>query len=108
MLRHSLFPVDDSTTSILIGSVAGGVGTAAAQVASMLFPKLKMYGTCSDSKFDFVKSLDVTPIDRRLPLDELTRAVIELNGGEGVDVAYEATGSEANMNAFLDATKIAT
>ena len=105
MLQLSMFPVDQNTESILIGSVAGGVGTAVAQVAKMLYPDLKIFGTCSPDKFDFVKALGVTPIDRNIPAGELPEKIRSVNGGRGVAVAYEATGSEENMKTFLSATK---
>jgi NADPH2:quinone reductase len=103
MLTRSAYPIDSSTKTILIGSVAGGVGTAVAQVARLLFPDITIFGTCSPSKFDFVKSLGVEPIDRTggTPISE---AVKKLNGGKGVDISYEATGSEENLNTWLDST----
>jgi NADPH:quinone reductase len=103
MLVRSAFPISSSTKSILIGSVAGGVGTAVAQLARMLFPNIKIFGTCSPSKFEFVKSLGVTPIDRT-GNEPIPEAVRRLNGGEGVDVAYEATGSEENLKAWFAST----
>ncbi|KAM0802949.1 hypothetical protein BDR22DRAFT_802760 [Usnea florida] len=54
-----------------------------------------MYGTCSASKFDFVKSLGVTPIDRRA--SNVTTQVRELTGGRGVDVAYDSVGSRESL-----------
>ena len=105
MLVRSAFPVTDSTRSILVGSVAGGVGTAVVQVARLLYPKLKIFGTCSPSKFPFVRSLGAEPIDRTLGSNLVAHRVRELNGGEGVDIAYEATGSEENLEAWLAATK---
>jgi len=105
MLRWSAFPVTDRAWSILIGSVAGGFGTAVAQLAQMLYPKLTIFGTCSPSKFDFARSIGVIPIDRNTPPERLAQTVRELNDGEGVDIAYKATASERNMKAFLDATQ---
>jgi NADPH2:quinone reductase len=105
MLTRSAFPVTFSTESILIGSVAGGVGTALAQIAKLLFPNLNMFGTCSPSKFDTVRSLGVVPIDRNIDPMELPSKIRSLNSGKGVDIAYEATGSEANLQASLAATK---
>jgi NADPH2:quinone reductase len=103
MLVRSAFPISSSTKAILIGSIAGGVGTAVAQVARLLYPNIKIFGTCSPSKIGHVKSLGVEPIDRTgsIPISE---AVKTLNGGEGVDIAYEATGSEENLKTWLDAT----
>lgn len=92
MLIRSAFPVTSSTTSILIGPVAGGVGTAVAQMTKLLFPNLKVFGTCSPNKFKMVRSLGVTPIDWNVDLGDLPATVRALNGGKGVDIAYEATG----------------
>jgi NADPH:quinone reductase-like Zn-dependent oxidoreductase len=105
MLKLSAFPVTEETESLLIGSVAGGVGTAVAQLARMLFPKLKIFGTCSEGKFDYVRGMEAVPIDRNETAEQIAGKVRELNAERGVDVAYEATGSEANMRAFLSATK---
>lgn len=104
MMSKSAFPVTESTRSVLIGSVAGGVGTALAQLLKIYHPHVPILGTCSPEKFDFVQSLGVIPIDRHLPLIELPAAVKALNGGRGVDIAYEATGDNANLEAFLSAT----
>jgi NADPH2:quinone reductase len=101
MLSLSAFPVTESTHSVLIGSVAGGVGTALAQVAKMLFPGLKIFGTCSPAKFEFVRALGVIPIDRTLSASDLAATVLELNNGEGVDIAYEMVGSEVRIADFV-------
>ena len=106
MLTRSAFPVTYTTQSILIGSVAGGVGTALAQVAKLLFPDLRLFGTCSPCKFEMVQSLDVTPIDRNIDSRDLPAKIRDLNEGNGIDIAYEATGSEANLRASLAATKV--
>ena len=89
--------------TVLIGSVSGGVGTALAQLVHSLDMGLTMLGTCSEGKMDFVKSLGVTPIDRRAAnLPEKVRA---LTGGKGVDVAYDMVGSEQSLKDSLAATK---
>ncbi|VUC25032.1 unnamed protein product [Clonostachys rosea] len=90
-------------SSVLIGSVSGGVGTAIAQLAHAFNMKLKLIGTCSASKFDYVKSLGVTPVDRRAP--DLVAQVKALTDGKGVDVAYDAVGSEQSLLQSYQATK---
>lgn len=90
-------------SSILIGSAAGGVGTAVAQIVNAFDMKLKMYGTCSPEKFDYVRSLGIEPIDRNTP--DLGKKVREMTGGLGVDVAYDAVGSEQSLWESLRATK---
>ncbi|KAI9827879.1 MAG: hypothetical protein M1826_006185 [Phylliscum demangeonii] len=91
--------------SILIGSVSGGVGTALAQLVHTFDMGLTMYGTCSAAKFDFVKSLGVTPIDRHANVPERVRA---LTGGKMVDVAYDAVGSAESLTASHASVKADT
>ena len=90
-------------SSILIGSVAGGVGTAVAQLATAFGMELKMFGTCSPSKFDFVKSLGVTPIDRHT--SDIAKVVREMNEGQGLDVVYDAVGSKQSLEMAANAIK---
>jgi NADPH:quinone reductase len=89
--------------TVLIGSVSGGVGTALAQLVKSLDMGLTMLGTCSAGKMDFVKSLGVIPIDRREA--DLPGKVRALTGGKGVDVAYDAVGSEQSLKDSLAVTK---
>ncbi|MCJ1396032.1 hypothetical protein MMC18_008919 [Xylographa bjoerkii] len=105
LLARSAFPLSATTRSLLIGSVAGGVGTAIAQVAHLLSPHIRLLGTCSPSKFAYARSLGIEPLDRMLPTAQIAADVRALTGGVGVDIAFEATGSEANLAAWLAATK---
>lgn len=104
MLRHAVDTPLGRGSSILIGSVSGGVGTAVAQLVHAFDMGITMIGTCSPSKFDYVRSLGVVPIDRDAPnLVEQVKALTE--DGQGVDVAYDAIGSaESLRNSYL-ATK---
>jgi NADPH:quinone reductase-like Zn-dependent oxidoreductase len=95
-------------TSVLIGSVAGGIGTAVAQLARAFDMRLTLFGTCSPGKFDYVRALGVTPIDRRRAADDVAAQVRALTGGAGVDVAFDAVGSEASLRASFAATKVGT
>ncbi|KAI9794646.1 MAG: hypothetical protein M1816_004533 [Peltula sp. TS41687] len=90
-------------SSILIGSASGGVGTAMAQLVHAFDLDLKMYGTCSSSKFDFVQSLGITPIDRKA--EDIPARVRELTGGKMVDVAYDAVGSQKSLKDSLASIK---
>ncbi|KAF7551793.1 hypothetical protein G7046_g7613 [Stylonectria norvegica] len=93
-------------SSILIGSASGGVGTAIAQLVDAFDLKLKMIGSCSPSKFDYLRSLGVIPVDRTA--SDLVDQVRALTDGEGVDVAYDAVGSEESLQNSLLATKKAS
>lgn len=90
-------------SSILIGSASGGVGTAMAQLVRAFDLKLKMIGTCSPSKFDYLKSLGVSPVDRNAP--DLVQQVRDLTDGQGVDVAYDSVGSLDSLQKSHQATK---
>lgn len=90
-------------SSILIGSAAGGVGTAIAQLVAAFNMDLTMIGTCSQSKFDYVRSLGVTPVDRNDT--NLSNAVRALTNDQGVDVAYDAVGSTESLSQSLRSAK---
>ncbi|KAF2832211.1 NAD(P)-binding protein [Ophiobolus disseminans] len=96
MLKHSGVHLPPGST-ILIGSASGGLGTAMAQLVTAFKMDLKMIGTCSPSKFDYVRSLGVQPIDRTAP--DIVEQVLKLTNGQGVDVAYDPVGSkESSQN----------
>jgi NADPH2:quinone reductase len=102
MLKHSGVQLPPGS-SILIGSASGGLGTAVAQLATAFDMNLKMIGTCSPSKFDYLRSLGVEPLDRNAP--NLVEKIRELTDGRGVDVAYDAVCSEDSLQKSLSATK---
>ncbi|KIX94493.1 uncharacterized protein Z520_09879 [Fonsecaea multimorphosa CBS 102226] len=105
MLKKSAFPINEKTESVLIGSVAGGVGTAVVQLIRLLHPTVTIIGTASPEKFAYLESLGVRPVDRNTPPEQLPAAVRAVNGGRGVDIAYEMVGSPISMDAFLSSTK---
>ncbi|MCZ6829211.1 MAG: medium chain dehydrogenase/reductase family protein [Gammaproteobacteria bacterium] len=72
--------------SILIHGASGAVGTALAQLGQV--SGLKMYGTASSGKLDYVRSLGVTPIDYRE--EDFVRRLRQETGGVGVDVVFDA------------------
>jgi NADPH2:quinone reductase len=102
MLKHSGVELRPGS-SILIGSVSGGIGTAVAQLVTAFNMDIKMIGTCSPSKFDYIRSLGVEPLDRNAP--DLVDQVYKLTNGKGVDVAYDGVCSEESVKNFLAATK---
>lgn len=102
MLKRSEAKIEPGS-SILIGSASGGVGTAIAQLVKAFDMDVTMYGLCSRAKFDHVRALGVTPIDRHAP--NVPALVRESNGGKGVDVAFDAAGSKASLDASLESTQ---
>ncbi|MCX2982747.1 oxidoreductase [Halieaceae bacterium IMCC14734] len=72
--------------TILIHGASGAVGTALAQLGRV--SGLKMYGTASASKHDYVRSLGVIPIDYRA--EDFVARVQQETGMNGVDAAFDA------------------
>lgn len=102
MLKHSGVDLPPGS-SILMGSASGGLGTAIAQLVKAFKMDIKMIGTCSPSKFDYVRSLGVEPVDRTAV--DLVEQVRKLTDGQGVDVAYDGVCSEESVKSFFAATK---
>ena len=75
---------------ILIHGASGAVGTALAQLGRM--SGLKMWGTASKAKAEYVQALGVRPIDYRSE-DFVERINSETNG-EGVDFVFDAIGPD--------------
>lgn len=77
---------------VLIHAVAGGVGTAAVEIGSVL--QVEMYGTSSsDEKLAAVQKLGLQhPINYQR--DDYEEKIRHLTGGEGVDAVFEMLGGE--------------
>ena len=74
---------------VLIHAAAGGVGTAAVQIARMLGGEV--FGTASAAKHDAIRELGVThAIDYRT--QDFEQEVMRITDGEGIDVAFDAQG----------------
>lgn len=74
---------------ILIHAAAGGVGTAAIQIAKETGAEI--FGTASPGKHDALRKMGVDhPIDYRS--DDFEHVVNEITSGEGVDLIIDATG----------------
>jgi NADPH:quinone reductase-like Zn-dependent oxidoreductase len=74
---------------VLIHAAAGGVGTAAIQVAGLY--EAEIFGTASPSKHEAITELGVHhPIDYRS--QDFEAEVNRITGGEGIDVAFDALG----------------
>jgi len=74
---------------VLIHGVSGGVGMALAQIGQL--KKLKMYGTCSASKFQLAEKFGVIPIDYK---NEVFEAIIKKKNPSGINAAFDAMGAE--------------
>lgn len=72
---------------VLIHSAAGGVGTALLQLGKLA--DLKMYGTASRRKHEFLANFSVTPVDYRTE-DFVERILVST--GDGVDVVFDPIG----------------
>ncbi len=74
---------------VLIHAAAGGVGTAAIQIARLRGAEI--LGTASASKHEAIRKLGVAhPIDYRN--QDFEAEVMRITGGEGIDVAFDALG----------------
>jgi len=77
---------------VLIHAVAGGVGTAAVQVGTLL--GAEMYGTSSsDEKLDRLQALGLQH-GINYKKQDYEQAIQDLTHGEGVDVVFEMLGGE--------------
>ena len=84
--------IDQHMRRVLIHAAAGGVGTAAIQIARLL--GVETYGTSSsEEKLDRVKQLG---LDHGINYREVDyeQRVLELTNGEGVDAVFEMLGGE--------------
>ncbi len=73
---------------VLIHGASGAVGTALAQLGRVA--GLKMYGTASTGKQDYVRALGVAPIDYQT--EDFTARIMEQTDGAGVNVVFDAVG----------------
>ena len=95
MTEDAMEPIrwtDHHQRRVLIHAVAGGVGTAAVQMAKIM--AIESYGTASsDEKLERVKKLGLDhPINyRQVDYEERIK---ELTKGEGVDAVFEMLGGE--------------
>jgi NADPH:quinone reductase-like Zn-dependent oxidoreductase len=81
----------------LIHAAAGGVGTAAVQIARMR--GAEVFGTASGQKHDAVRALGATHmIDYRT--EDFEEEVKRITDGEGVDVAFDAQGPRSFRKSY--------
>ncbi len=81
---------------ILIHAAAGGIGTAAIQVAKLVGAEI--YATASTGKWDFLREKAITHLYNSRTID-FAEAILQETGGRGVDVVINALGGE-----FIDKT----
>tara|TARA_R110002060_G_scaffold20498_3_gene27889 strand:- start:109 stop:1074 length:966 start_codon:yes stop_codon:yes gene_type:complete len=102
MLKHSGVKLSPGST-ILIGAASGGLGTAVAQLVNAFKMDIRMIGTCSTSKFEYISSLGIELTDRKAP--DVVAPLLRLTNGEGVNVAYDGVCSEQSLKSSLAATR---
>jgi NADPH:quinone reductase-like Zn-dependent oxidoreductase len=83
--------------AVLIHAAAGGVGLAAVDLCRRAGATI--YGTASASKHEFLRARGVEhPIDYRRV--DFERAVRDLTGGRGVDIALDSVGGRSWLKSF--------
>ena len=94
--------------TVLIHSAAGGVGTAAAQIAKAMGAG-KIFGTASASKSKFLESTGVIPIDRESDFLQFVRDntdrrgvmhILDPIGGDTLKKSYRALCSGGRLYSF--------
>jgi NADPH:quinone reductase-like Zn-dependent oxidoreductase len=82
---------------VLVHAAAGGVGTAAVQMARAA--GAEVFGTASGSKHDAIRKLGVThAIDYRT--QDFEEEVMRITGDEGIDVAFDAQGPRSFRKSY--------
>jgi len=82
---------------VLIHAVAGGVGTAATQIAGSV--GAEVIGTASPSKFEYAKSNGATHLINYREQD-FEKEVMRITGGQGVDVALDSLGGRQLIKSY--------
>ncbi|KAJ1566734.1 hypothetical protein HK405_008640 [Cladochytrium tenue] len=89
MIHRSGVQITDGD-SVLVHSAAGGVGSGLCELLRAERPDVKVLGTCSSSKAEFVRSLGCEPIDYKN--NDFVEAVHVMTSGQGVKAAFDAVG----------------
>ncbi|WGF91671.1 medium chain dehydrogenase/reductase family protein [Aequorivita marisscotiae] len=87
-MLHHFAKVKDGQT-ILIHACAGAVGTAMIQLGKLM--DLKMYGTASKNKHDFVKRMGAIPIDYK---QQDFVKVMKEKEANGIDAVFDPMGGD--------------
>lgn len=85
-MLHRTIQVKEGST-VLIHAASGAVGTALLQLGKLL--NLKMYGTASKSKHQFIEDIGAIPIDYK---NEDFTEIIKKNEPNGIDVVFDPIG----------------
>ncbi|WP_028927938.1 zinc-binding dehydrogenase [Pseudonocardia acaciae] len=81
---------------VLVHGAAGGVGSAALEVARPA--RLAAYGTATGAGLDVVANLGAAPIDYQS--EHVTARVRELTGGDGVDIVLDGIGGATSLRSY--------
>ncbi len=82
--------------TVLIHGASGAVGMALAQIGKVA--GLKMFGTASTAKQDFVENLGVSPIDYKT--ENFVEKVMSATENQGVDVVFDAVSIDNFQRSF--------
>lgn len=94
-MLHRLVSLQAGQT-ILIHGASGAVGMALAQLGKA--NGLKMYGTASTAKQNFVRKLGVSPIDYKT--EDFVEKVMEATNQQGVDIVFDAVSVDNFKRSF--------
>ncbi|KAI8892709.1 hypothetical protein BC833DRAFT_532570 [Globomyces pollinis-pini] len=86
MLIHKVAKVQPNE-SVYINGASGSVGTALVLLLKLI-PGVKIYGTCSASKFESLRLNGVYPIDYKS--DDIYTKIQQATNNQGVDVSFDA------------------
>lgn len=97
---------------VLVHAAAGGVGTFAVQLAQVL--GAQVIGTASEASFDHLRALGAQPVAYGDGLEERVRsaapggvtAVLDLVGGEALDVSPQLLGEGGRLASVVDADRV--
>lgn len=80
---------------VLILGGSGGVGHIAVQIAKAF--GAEVFATASPEKHPMVKECGATPIDRKMPIDQIVETFTQC---KGFDIVYDTVGGSALEDAF--------
>jgi NADPH:quinone reductase-like Zn-dependent oxidoreductase len=96
LVDHTNIHARKEAHTVLIHAGAGGVGSAAVQIA--LAYGATVFATVSADKFALIEALGATPIDRNTPIETY---LAEHTAGQGFDIVYDTLGGPVLDASFL-------